>query len=137
MWRKLVIVPVEQLRELRRWLDEAEVQSSETPEGYGGPTEGPDALLPEANRTVWVTDGDLERATEVAQSFLKEMKDRATRDKCQQCGYDLRAHSGPGRCAECGHSFDLPQRDFIRKCVNCGEEVPGDFEICWNCGVGM
>lgn len=20
------------------------------------------------------------------------------------------------------------------KCVGCGEEVPGEFEVCWNCG---
>jgi hypothetical protein len=22
------------------------------------------------------------------------------------------------------------------KCVHCGEEVPGNFDTCWNCGAG-
>jgi hypothetical protein len=37
---KLLIVPKDQVAELVRWLDEADITSFQTPEGYGGPTEG-------------------------------------------------------------------------------------------------
>lgn len=25
----------------------------------------------------------------------------------------------------------------VRYCENCGEENPGTFELCWNCGAGL
>jgi len=25
----------------------------------------------------------------------------------------------------------------VRICPNCGEENPGTFDLCWNCGAGL
>jgi hypothetical protein len=134
--RKLIILSNDQVAELVRLLEKAEIKCFRTPEGAGGPTEAPDALRPEANSTLWVEDADLPRAHPIAQSFVEEVQRRARRDKCQACGYDLRVHGGTGRCPECGAAFDIPQRLETRTCANCGEDGPGDFEVCWSCGHG-
>jgi predicted Zn-ribbon and HTH transcriptional regulator len=51
--------------------------------------------------------------------------------RCRECGYDLRGQREDGRCPECGNDYELVK---TRKCEGCGEEVPSDFLVCWNCG---
>ena len=29
----------------------------------------------------------------------------------------------------------LPHRDI--RCVGCGEDSPGSFDVCWNCGAAL
>ena len=37
--------------------------------------------------------------------------------------------------------IDAYQREtpstLVVKCPNCGEENPGSFDLCWNCGQGL
>lgn len=53
---------------------------------------------------------------------------------CVDCGYDLRGHNASGQCPECGSSFGHAPDVFGATCAHCGELVPADFDVCWNCG---
>lgn len=53
---------------------------------------------------------------------------------CVDCGYDLRGHVASGKCPECGSSFGHAPDVFGAACAHCGELVPVDFIVCWNCG---
>jgi hypothetical protein len=89
---------------------------------------------------VWIADAaDADRATEVARELLGAPGQRV----CPRCGYDLRGHSGKTRCPECGQAVwpdphpAPPGSDADVTCPACGEQVPADFEVCWNCGADM
>jgi len=30
-----------------------------------------------------------------------------------------------------------PSENVVRACPACGEESPGNFQVCWNCGAGL
>jgi predicted RNA-binding Zn-ribbon protein involved in translation (DUF1610 family) len=51
---------------------------------------------------------------------------------CGTCGTNLESVAGEPRPAV------EPQEDAVQesswKCPQCGQSVPGRFEICWNCG---
>ncbi len=53
---------------------------------------------------------------------------------CVDCGYDLQGHISSGQCPECGSSFGYAPDVFGATCAHCGELVPVDFDVCWNCG---
>jgi hypothetical protein len=78
---------------------------------------------------VWIKDpGDMERATQI----LRDVQAQRTFARCPGCGYDLRGHTGETACPECG--LELTAGCPEVECPHCGELVPGDFEVCWNCG---
>jgi len=52
--------------------------------------------------------------------------------KCK-CGYDLRGQVEDGKCPECGHPYQIIK---YKSCGKCGEEIPADFDVCWQCGNG-
>lgn len=137
--RKVAVLPREHVYELRCRLDEASIGSHETPEGVGGPNEWPNLTIAPAPESVsiWVEDTDIEIASEIAAGYLKELAASIAPTKCSQCGYDLRGHRLKGKCPECGHAFELPAEVKTVDCPACGEEVPGNFEVCWNCGAAI
>src|SRR5438874_59029 len=110
--RKIAIIPAEHVHELKRRLEEASIECSETPEGFGGALESPDAALPLENTSVWVNERDLELASQIAAHHLEEVETRIAKakgaqSKCRACGYDLRGHSMRGKCPECASPFEL------------------------------
>ena len=81
---------------------------------------------------VWIDDhDDLDRAI----AMVREMETEQVAVKCLACGYDLSGHHGAVRCPECGYALTAPSPDV--PCPHCGEDVPADFEICWNCSAEM
>jgi uncharacterized protein with PIN domain len=81
-------------------------------------------------------DADMEKVVEILQQFSEEgSPSRGLR--CDGCGYDMRGHKGEGHCPECGHRFQIRRNELVSEsvtCPSCGEDVPSDFDCCWNCG---
>jgi hypothetical protein len=50
---------------------------------------------------------------------------------CRGCGYDLRGQTQNGNCPECGRPYRII---LSKRCPQCGENAPADFDICWQCG---
>jgi hypothetical protein len=96
---------------------------------------------------VYVSDDtDMQEAAEVLQQFLEDgYVSRGA--QCDGCGYDLRGHTGEGKCPECGRRFQLRAAGAAvssaaadsesSTCPSCGEDVPPNFQCCWNCGEAM
>jgi len=40
------------------------------------------------------------------------------------------------RCADTAHDFDKFD-DATIYCRKCGEQSPGNFDLCWNCGTSL
>jgi hypothetical protein len=95
---------------------------------------------------VWVLHAaDYDRALPVLEQFQADAAALRSAALCHRCGYDLRGHgAGPdavtdapsgaestGRCPECGEPFRLPAGEA--PCPHCGELVPINFDLCWNC----
>lgn len=81
---------------------------------------------------VWIDDDD---DHDKAIAMVRELESEQLVVKCPKCGYDLSGHHGAIRCPECGHSLTAPSPDVA--CPHCGEDVPADFEVCWNCGAEL
>ena len=105
------------------------------------------ALPPEIARLAWVPVW-LEDAADVPRAkMLLERAFRATPLECRSgepahchgCGYDLRAHSGDGKCPECGYPFraDVSSEKKGTFCPNCHEKLSSRFGQCWKCGYNL
>jgi hypothetical protein len=75
--------------------------------------------------------GDLDRAL----AILREVQGEGKHARCPNCDYDMRGHAGVQTCPECGGSVNSSFPDV--PCPACGEPVPGNFDLCWNCGRAM
>ena len=80
-------------------------------------------------------DCDIASARKVVTDYLAHIETTRTEATCRNCGYDLGGHHGLDRCPECGEVIIGPADNVV--CKNCGEEVPGTFGACWNCGADM
>ena len=41
------------------------------------------------------------------------------------------------RAREVIEDFRIAPTSPVRKCPACGEDNPGSFDLCWNCGAGL
>ncbi len=81
---------------------------------------------------VWIHDAaDLPDAERVLHAVLAVPREST---RCPGCGYDLDGHAGATVCPECGLAVLAASGEAISICGACGEENPGEFEVCWNCG---
>ncbi|HRP62046.1 MAG TPA: hypothetical protein PK400_02000 [Phycisphaerales bacterium] len=89
---------------------------------------------------VWVLDEDFDAAIPILEAFTQDTRTQKETMRCHGCGYDFTGHgigrnmptgTVDGHCPECGIPFRLPAADT--SCPHCGEDVPTNFDICWNC----
>lgn len=82
-----------------------------------------------------VLESDFARAVEMLAEVVPSFA------RCPSCRYDLSGHAGKIRlrCPECGRLLvagaeDERPSNEERPCPQCGEVVPGNFDVCWSCG---
>ena len=115
--------------ELQRVLEAAGIEAQVTMERENAYlAEGADAGKVEAAcRAAW---GKRKEMAEAAKKPVTRVSVSEDLVKCLGCGYDLRGQEQDGKCPECGYPYEIIR---VKVCPDCGAEMPGDFEVCWNC----
>jgi hypothetical protein len=116
------------LHELMRRLKEAGIEAAAVSERTIVEI---DLGLPASTGVFLARESDGGRAKEIYEALEAESTCKLI--ACPACRSEQREHEGRTTCRACGLEFDIPGGSRPSTCKHCQEEVPGGFEICWNC----